>query len=88
MVKALCEELSIFHAVDPLVSDSQTPSHLYFRLHGKGGWRYRFTEEDLYNLTSSMKDIRFNQARVFFNNISMLQDARLFHGMCLKSASK
>lgn len=76
LVKQLCAELDIFHAVDPFVSETQTPNETYFRLHGKTGWRYVYSGEDLSELLSKIPTD--GTARVFFNNISMRDDALLF----------
>lgn len=76
VVAELCEELQISHAVDPFVSKCQTPADSYFRLHGKGGWRYRYTDTDLAELVKMLP--RKGRAYVFFNNISMVADAQRF----------
>ena len=47
VVKSLCTSLDLWHAVDPFTSTSLTPRNLYFRLHGKGGWRYQYEESEL-----------------------------------------
>jgi len=49
-IKELCEELNLVHCVDPFVRESVYGSIRYYRLHGIGGYRYRYTESDLKNL--------------------------------------
>jgi uncharacterized protein YecE (DUF72 family) len=47
----------------------------YFRLHGKGGAGYHYTEDDLARLSEW---VGRGPAYVFFNNLAMLHDARRF----------
>ncbi len=76
LVKDLCTELNIFHAVDPFVSESQTPEETYFRLHGKTGWRYVYTDEEIIEIEKMLP--RKGTACIFFNNIKMREDASRF----------
>ena len=50
LVKSICKTLNLWHAVDPFKAESVTPGRLYFRLHGKGGWRYEYEEAELREL--------------------------------------
>jgi uncharacterized protein YecE (DUF72 family) len=47
----------------------------YFRLHGIGGYRYKFTEADLHRLADWCQAA---PTYVMFNNTNMLEDARRF----------
>jgi uncharacterized protein YecE (DUF72 family) len=80
-VADLCEELGLVHAVDPFQQEPVTAGLGYFRLHGRTGHRYRYTDDDLGRL------LELAQSRpscyVLFNNISMLDDARRFQQLCL-----
>lgn len=76
LIERLCAELEIFHAVDPFVHRSVTPAEIYYRLHGKGGWRYNYSAEDLGELLNALS--HQGEARIFFNNVSMVDDARSF----------
>ena len=74
-IKELCAELNLVHGVDPF---KDKPSHgrlKYFRLHGKTGYSYHFTEEDLGWLKREWArgDVYF-----MFNNVSMLEDSQRF----------
>lgn len=40
VVRSICDELRLRHVVDPFVDKTTTPKRAYFRLHGRGGWRY------------------------------------------------
>lgn len=50
VVLGLCKELNLWHVVDPFVSKSTTPDKIYFRLHGRSGWRYEYDEAELREL--------------------------------------
>lgn len=77
VVKKLCSELHLWHAVDPFTSESVTPNRLYFRLHGKGGWRYEYEDGELQELAAIVAAGR-DDGYVFFNNVSMTKDALRF----------
>ncbi|MCS7179259.1 MAG: DUF72 domain-containing protein [Anaerolineae bacterium] len=71
-VAALCRELNLIHCVDPFVRPPLTSGTAYFRLHGIGGYRYRFTDADLARILEWCRP--FETAYVLFNNISMWED--------------
>ncbi len=75
LVRQLCRELQLIHVVDPF---QRTPVHRklnYFRLHGIGGYRYRYTPDDLQRL---LRLCRARTTYCFFNNVSMWDDALAF----------
>lgn len=76
VVKKLCAELNLTHAVDPFTSRSVTPNKLYFRLHGKGGWRYEYDDSELEELAAMLSGDA--NGYVFFNNVTMTKDAMRF----------
>lgn len=76
LVKELCEELNLWHAVDPFAERTVTSGKCYFRLHGRKGWRYKYEEGELEELYSMLP--RKSASYVFFNNVEMLDDARRF----------
>jgi uncharacterized protein YecE (DUF72 family) len=80
VVKSLCERLNLWHAVDPFVNESVTPGSLYFRLHGRGGWRYVYEEDELRELAAILAEpsAEDKQPYVFFNNVRMTEDALRF----------
>jgi uncharacterized protein YecE (DUF72 family) len=51
----------------------------YFRLHGKGGYRYRYNDEDLVTLLEWCRP--YEEAYCLFNNVSMFEDAMRFKEM-------
>ena len=75
-VHSICTALELRHVVDPFDCQTVTPDRFYFRLHGKGGWRYEYGNdelEELANLCSSG-----GEGYVFFNNYRMTADAAKF----------
>jgi uncharacterized protein YecE (DUF72 family) len=52
VVKGICDDLSLWHAVDPFMAGSVTPNKLYWRLHGRKGWRYEYDEAELHELAA------------------------------------
>ena len=79
IVKEICERLDLWHVVDPFVTKSVTPKKLYWRLHGRGGWRYVYDDAELEELAAML--LKQAKVYVFFNNVSMIQDAQRFEGI-------
>jgi uncharacterized protein YecE (DUF72 family) len=79
LVEELCEELDLWHAVDPFAEATATPGRCYYRLHGRGGWRYRYEDAELEELAAMLPEE--GPGYVFFNNVHMLEDAERFLGM-------
>ncbi|MCF6156919.1 MAG: DUF72 domain-containing protein [Candidatus Brocadia sp.] len=75
-IEILCQELNLIHCVDPFKSKPIFGSICYYRLHGIGGYRYKYTQEDMNTLKNFMKE-KIN-IYVMFNNISMYNDALTF----------
>lgn len=85
IVKRICDELNLWHVVDPFVNQSITSNRLYYRLHGKKGWRYEYDDVELRELAGLLatnietaKTRSKNAAYIFFNNVKMIQDAARF----------
>ncbi len=74
LVKRLCQELDLVHCTDPFVTRSVHGAFRYYRLHGRGGYRYRYTDQDLQEL----QRVCLAPAYVMFNNVSMWEDALRF----------
>jgi uncharacterized protein YecE (DUF72 family) len=85
-IKGLCRELNLVHGVDPFKNDPLCGDFRYFRLHGKTGYGYRFTEEDLKWLKDKWGRVghgKYTQpikgvVYFMFNNVSMFEDAQRF----------
>lgn len=76
LVKSICRDLKLRHAVDPFVGKTVTPHRSYFRLHGRNGWRYEYEADELAELASMVS--KNKNSYVFFNNIRMTEDALKF----------
>lgn len=75
VVQELCEQLELWHVVDPFVTQTMTPQQVYFRLHGRHGWRYQYEAQELGDLLELLPTRGVGY--VFFNNVHMRQDALL-----------
>ncbi len=75
-IMPLCEELRLVHCVDPFQRSPVTRRIFYFRLHGIGGYSYRYADADLSRLQAMTE--RFEEGYCLFNNVFMLDDARRF----------
>jgi uncharacterized protein YecE (DUF72 family) len=80
VVTRICEDLGLWHVVDPFVGKSVTPARRYLRLHGRNGWRYEYDESELRELAAMLtpNSPRSEPPYVFFNNARMTQDALKF----------
>lgn len=75
-VREVCSNLNLVDCVDPLKRPPTVGEPAYFRLHGKGGYRYKYSEGELKEvaeLTNNLKEVY-----VMFNNIYMFEDAIRF----------
>jgi uncharacterized protein YecE (DUF72 family) len=81
LVRDLCAENNRVHCVDPFDRDSVSGGSIYWRLHGRGGYRYRYTDQDLAEIAVKLQAHAEPGLRyVMFNNISSREDAlRLLH---------
>ncbi len=95
-ILSLCEKLDLVPCVDPfklVVSKANLNGPLpckigYFRLHGKTGYRYKYTDSDLEELKkrvgfrlrrdSAQVKKRYNPVYFMFNNVYMFEDALRF----------
>jgi uncharacterized protein YecE (DUF72 family) len=76
VVRKLCDELDLWHTVDPFKARTVTPDRCYYRLHGIVRWRYTYEDGELEELVPLLaKD---GLSYVFFNNITMIEDAVRF----------
>lgn len=81
-ILSLCEELDLVHCVDPFKNECLTQKKIfYFRLHGKDGYSYRYTEKDLLFLKDKILNLSPLPSYVMFNNTHMFQDAVLFKNL-------
>lgn len=78
-IRSLCERLDLVHGVDPFARSSVYDPIFYFRLHGRGGYRYKFTVEDLNCLLEMCRGAEI--CYCMFNNVYMNEDASKFKGL-------
>jgi uncharacterized protein YecE (DUF72 family) len=86
MIRDLCARFGLIHCVDPFVNSPLYGDLVYWRLHGKGGYSYRYTDEDLGQIgamLSRQREVR--AAYIMFNNVAMKDDADRFR--CLTGSS-
>jgi len=91
-IRKICEELKLIHCVDPFKNEPVSGVFTYLRLHGKDGYTYRYTDEELNCLAEKVKK-RKHLTYVMFNNRDMFNDAHRFralvsHAREIRSASK
>ena len=84
LIRDLCAENNLIHCVDPFKSSPAYGNTLYWRLHGKTGYRYQYTDEDLATLDAKLHAHAHlpGPAYVMFNNISSKRDALRFLERC------
>jgi len=75
-IKELCDELDLWHCVNPFARPTLTPERVYYRLHGIPRWRYTFEDGELEELAASLPKGKLSY--IFFNNITMKDDALRF----------
>jgi uncharacterized protein YecE (DUF72 family) len=79
IVRDLCAQYRLIHCVDPLVSAPDCESAPYWRLHGKGSYSYRYTDEDLIELKNLLLPAPTEPPPyILFNNVTMKEDANRF----------
>ena len=76
-ITEICRKFDLHHVVDPFVRRTLTPDKIYFRLHGRTGWRYEYEADELEELAAMLSATK-ETAYVFFNNIRMTEDAVKF----------
>jgi uncharacterized protein YecE (DUF72 family) len=75
LVRNLCARLGLIHCVDPFTARPVTSGVRYYRLHGRGGYRYRYTGAELAELRAKVLARSAHDTYVMFNNTWMKDDA-------------
>lgn len=76
---SLCHDLGLVHVVDPFVTPPEPGRAVYWRLHGIGGARNSYTDEQLRALHRMLLDVAPTQpAYVMFNTLPRVGDAKRF----------
>ncbi len=80
LIADLCTEYNLVHVVDPFESEPAYGDTIYWRLHGRGGYRYRYTDQDLAELDCKLRARAHlvGPNYVLFNNIYSRDDALRF----------
>jgi uncharacterized protein YecE (DUF72 family) len=78
LVRDLCARLGLIHCVDPFAGEPVTEGTRYFRLHGRGGYRYRYGDTELQELRAKAAIVGKQETYVMFNNVWMKEDAARF----------
>ncbi len=76
VVRSICEELDLVHVVDPFSDEATWGRVVYWRLHGRGGYNYRYSQQELEALRERIAGDRPHY--VMFNNTNMFEDAQRF----------
>jgi uncharacterized protein YecE (DUF72 family) len=76
VVRSLCRELDLIHAVDPFITQQQSGGSGYYRMHGGPDYRHQHSDTELAQLKSwcQHREIVF----CLFNNVTMWDDASRF----------
>jgi uncharacterized protein YecE (DUF72 family) len=79
-VRKLCSAHELIHVVDPFQAESVCEDALYWRLHGRAGYRYKYTDEDLAELRRMLQAQTkvAGLKNILFNNMTAKVDALRF----------
>jgi len=76
---ALCRDLDLVYVVDPFVTAPRTGHAVYWRLHGLGGARHAYSDEELRDLHALLvRSQPAGPAYIMFNNLPRVGDAQRF----------
>lgn len=83
LIRELCVESRLIHCVDPFKCDAVYGDGLYWRLHGRTGYHYRYTQGDLVDLKAEFEAHSHlpGPNYILFNNIYSKEDALRFRAM-------
>ncbi len=79
-IKSVCGDLDLVPAVDPFRQASVQGGVKYLRLHGKGGYSYRYSEAELKEIITKYR--AEPEVYVLFNNTNMFHDAVKMKELC------
>jgi uncharacterized protein YecE (DUF72 family) len=83
VVRSLCNDLELTHAVDPFIRPSLTPQLRYWRLHGNKSHYANYTDEELQQVHDWLPTEKIIDAYVMFNNIPRVKDVKRFRELKL-----
>lgn len=76
-IREICEELQLIHCVDPFKEKHVYGKPAYFRLHGKGDYKYDYSLNEL----KELRDMCEKDTYCLFNNTAMCKNAIEFKEM-------
>mgnify|MGYP001031052709 CR=1 FL=1 len=83
-VSDICRRLDLVHCVDPFQGGAPSGTGpVYLRLHGRGGYHYQYTEEELEWLDDLCRRRLAGRRPIYvmFNNTAMKEDALRFRAL-------
>ena len=83
LVRGLCDDLALTHAVDPFVNETVTGGPVYWRMHGLGSAYRAYTDDELRRLAGMVRPEAETYA--MFNNIPRVGDAKRFAALLAAS---
>ena len=83
VVKSICGDLDLIHAVDPFVRPSLTPQLLYWRLHGHRSHYANYSDEELQQIHDWLPRNADTDTYLLFNNIPRVKDIKRFRELGL-----
>lgn len=84
LVRPLCNELGLVHAVDPFIRPSLTPELLYWRLHGNGSAYASYSDDELRTIVAWLPVDAAVDVYAMFNNIPRAKDIARFRKMLVE----
>jgi uncharacterized protein YecE (DUF72 family) len=75
-IEEICQKTGLIHCVDPFQRKPLTKGIFYFRLHGIGGYKHKYTDFELSRLAKICLD--YGNGYCMFNNAYMFEDAQRF----------
>lgn len=78
LVRSICGDLDLLHAVDPFIRPSLTPQLLYWRLHGNRSHYANYNDDELRQIYAWLPTDPSVDTYVLFNNIPRVHDIKRF----------
>lgn len=88
LVRSVCAEVCLVHAVDPFIRPSLTPELLYWRLHGNGSHYANYTDHELRQIVSWLPVNAGVDTYVMFNNVPRVRDVKRFRELMEESEGR
>ncbi len=86
LIKKVCKDFDLIHVVDLFRENPVAGKIHYFRLHGRGKYSYRYSEEELRELWQKIRQLPEKDCFLFFNNTFMYENALQMREISLKDS--